>query len=226
MVNEVSINVLTLNCWGIPYVSKNRSARMAAIAEKFAAENYDVICLQEVWSINDFKMMKAKTQEQLPYSHYFYSGVVGSGICIFSRYPIQDVMFHKWPLNGYVHKIHHGDWFGGKGVGLCKLKISNFNVNFYIAHLHAEYNRYSDEYKAHRVLQAFDTAQFIRMTCGDADSAILGGDLNAEPQDLAYRIMCGVAGLADACSKSSSNLGTNDCANNSYTSSKLARTFP
>ncbi|XP_012146679.1 neutral sphingomyelinase isoform X2 [Megachile rotundata] len=226
MVNEVSINVLTLNCWGIPYVSKNRSARMTAIAEKFATENYDVICLQEVWSIDDFKMMKAKTQEQLPYSHYFYSGVAGSGICILSRYPIQDVMFHKWPLNGYVHKIHHGDWFGGKGVGLCKLKINNLNINFYIAHLHAEYNTYSDEYKAHRVLQAFDTAQFIRMTCGDADSAILGGDLNAEPQDLAYRIMCGVAGLTDACSKSTSNLGTNDCANNSYTSSKLARTFP
>ena len=95
-----------------------------------------------------------------------------------------------------------------------------------IFQLHAEYSRHNDEYTAHRVLQAFDTAQFIRMTCGGADSAILGGDLNAEPQDLAYRIMCGVAGLADACSNSSSNLGTNECANNSYTSSKLARKFP
>lgn len=226
MTSEVTIHILTLNCWGIPYVSKNRRARMEAIAEKLVTENYDIICLQEVWSIDDFKMMKAKTQEQLPYSHYFYSGVLGSGVCILSRFPIQDVMFHKWPLNGYVHKIHHGDWFGGKGVGLCRLKIHNMNVNIYIAHLHAEYSRHNDEYTAHRVLQAFDTAQFIRMTCGSADSAILGGDLNAEPQDLAYRIMCGVAGLADACSNSSSNLGTNECANNSYTSSKLARKFP
>ncbi|KOC66175.1 Putative neutral sphingomyelinase [Habropoda laboriosa] len=226
MTEEVSINILTLNCWGIPYVSKNREARMAAIAKKFTTENYDIICLQEVWSVNDFKMMKAMTQEQLPYSHYFYSGVVGSGVCILSRFPIKDVMFHKWPLNGYVHKIHHGDWFGGKGVGLCKLQIHDMNINIYITHLHAEYSRHNDEYIAHRVLQAFDTAQFIRMTCSGADSAILAGDLNAEPKDLAYRIICGVAGLVDACSNNLRNLGTNECANNSYTSSKLARTFP
>ncbi|XP_076249787.1 neutral sphingomyelinase isoform X2 [Calliopsis andreniformis] len=199
---------------------------MEAIAERLITENYDIICLQEVWSINDFKMIKAKVQEQLPHSHYFHSGVLGSGICVLSRYPILDVMFHKWPLNGYVHKIHHGDWFGGKGIGLCKLRIQDMNVNVYIAHLHAEYNRLNDEYIAHRVLQAFDTAQFIRMTCAGADSAILGGDLNTEPQDLAYRIICGIAGLSDACSNSSSNLGTNECANNSYTGSKLARTLP
>ncbi|OAD62358.1 Putative neutral sphingomyelinase [Eufriesea mexicana] len=226
MTGEVSINILTLNCWGIPYISQNRSARMTAIAEKLATENYDIICLQEVWSINDFKMIRAKTQEQLPYSHYFYSGVVGSGICILSRFPIKDVIYHKWPLNGYIHKIHHADWFGGKGVGLCRLQIHNMNINVYIVHLHAEYDRHNDEYIAHRVLQAFDTAQFIRMTYGGADSVILGGDLNTEPQDLAYRIICGVAGLTDACSNSSSNLGTNNCANNSYTSSKLARTLP
>ncbi|XP_043516780.1 putative neutral sphingomyelinase [Frieseomelitta varia] len=225
MADEVLINILTLNCWGIPYVSQNRNARMIAIAEKFATENYDIICLQEVWSVEDFKMIKVKTQEQLPYSHYFYSGVLGSGICILSKFPVKDVMFHKWSLNGYVHKIHHGDWFGGKGVGLCRLQIHNMNINVYITHLHAEYNSHSDEYIAHRILQAFDTAQFIKMTSGGVDSVILGGDLNTEPKDLAYKIICGVAGLADACSSSSNNLGTIECANNSYTNSKLARNF-
>ncbi|CAK9809840.1 Putative neutral sphingomyelinase [Anthophora quadrimaculata] len=226
MTDEVSINILTLNCWGIPYISKNRKARMAAIAKEFATDNYDIICLQEVWSVNDFKMIEAMTQEQLPYSHYFYSGVVGSGICILSKFRIKNVMFHKWPLNGYVHKIHHGDWFGGKGVGLCRLQVHNMNINVYIAHLHAEYSRYNDEYTAHRVLQAFDTAQFIKMTCGGVDSVILAGDLNAESQDLAYKIICGIADLTDACSTSLINMGTNECAGNSYTSSKLARTFP
>ncbi|XP_011157729.1 putative neutral sphingomyelinase isoform X2 [Solenopsis invicta] len=187
---------------------------------------YDIICLQEVWSVDDFKLIKAKAQEVLPYSHYFHSGVFGSGICILSRYPIQDVMFHKWPLNGYVHKIHHGDWFGGKGVGLCKIKILNMNVNVYITHLHAEYNHENDEYMAHRVLQAFDTAQFVKMTSGGADAIILAGDLNTEPQDLAYKIIQGVSGLVDTCPNSASHIGTNECANNSYTSSKLAQTKP
>lgn len=79
---------------------------------------------------------------------------------------------------------------------------------------------------AHRVLQAFDTAQFVRMTSGSADAVILAGDLNVEPQDLAYRIICGVAGLTDACPNSASHIGTNESANNSYTDSKLARTRP
>ncbi|XP_046831355.1 putative neutral sphingomyelinase [Vespa crabro] len=226
MSHEAIINFLTLNCWGIPYISKNRKIRMEAIAEKLSTEEYDIISLQEVWSIDDFKMIRTKVQEKLPYSHYFHSGVLGSGVCIFSKYCIEDVMFHRWPLNGYFHKIHHGDWFGGKGVGLCKIKIEDINVNIYAAHLHAEYNKEHDEYASHRVLQAFDTAQFIRMTSGGSDAVILGGDLNAEPQDLAYRIICGVAGLVDACSNNFSNIGTNECAKNSYTSTRVARKYP
>ena len=92
--------------------------------------------------------------------------------------------------------------------------------------LHAEYDKENDEYTAHRVLQAFDAAQFIRMTKGGVDAVILGGDLNTEPQDLAYRIICGVAGLKDACLDTSRNLGTNECANNSYTNSSVARKLP
>ncbi|KAJ8926431.1 hypothetical protein NQ314_021219 [Rhamnusium bicolor] len=53
--------------------------------------------------------------------------------------------------------------------------------------LHAEYNRECDEYQAHRVLQAYDTAQFIMLTSGGADLVVLAGDLNTEPGDLAYR---------------------------------------
>lgn len=75
-------------------------------------------------------------------------------------------------------------------------------------------------------MQAFDTAQFIRMTKGGADAVILGGDLNTEPQDLAYRIICGVAGLSDASSKNFGCLGTNECANNSYTNLTVARKSP
>lgn len=120
---------------GIPYVSKDRANRMSAIAEKLVDEDYDIVCLQEIWSIHDFNMMRSCTLKKLPHSHYFFSGVVGSGVCLLSRYPIEDVIFHKWPLNGYVHKIHHGDWFGGKGVGLCRIQIKDALVNVYVAHV-------------------------------------------------------------------------------------------
>lgn len=74
------------------------------------------------------------------YLHYFLSGVYGSGLCILSKYPITTTLFHVWAINGYIHRIQHGDWFGGKGVGLCKLSVHGYTVNFYIAHVRPESN--------------------------------------------------------------------------------------
>ena len=64
-----------------------------------------------------------------------YSGMIGSGLCIFSKISIEEALFHKFDLNGYAHKVHHGDWFGGKGVGLVKLSVQGFHINFYITHV-------------------------------------------------------------------------------------------
>lgn len=57
---------------GIPLVSKDRSARMKAIAEVLATSSYDIVCLQEVWSGSDFEMIREKVSGALPFSHYFY----------------------------------------------------------------------------------------------------------------------------------------------------------
>lgn len=92
--------------------------------------------------------------------------------------------------------------------------------------LHAEYNKKNDQYMAHRVLQAFDTAQFIKMTSGNSDAVILAGDLNAEPNSLAYKIICGIPSLQNVCSNDLEYSGTCDCAYNSYTNSRVARKFP
>lgn len=67
-------------------------------------------------------------------------------------------------------------------------EIFDYKLVFsFLQQLHAEYNRNCDEYLAHRVLQAYDTAQFIQLTSGKADLVVLAGDLNTEPGDLAYR---------------------------------------
>ena len=64
--------------------------------------------------------------------------------------------------------------------------------------LHAEYNQQNDEYLAHRVVQAFDTAQFIKLTSSPSELSLIGGDLNTESKDLAYRIIKNTAELNDA----------------------------
>ncbi|KDR07562.1 hypothetical protein L798_02952, partial [Zootermopsis nevadensis] len=217
---KLSSNCLFLLNRGIPGISKNRKTRMNAIAKELSLGKYDIVCLQEVWSDNDYIHIKKLAHRVLPYSHYFYSGVFGSGVCIFSRYVIENVFFHQWPVNGYIHKFHHGDWFGGKGIGLCRVICKGISINIYSAHLHAEYNHRNDEYMAHRVLQAFDMSQFIYITSANADIVILGGDLNTEPGDLSYKIICHNAQLQDSFFQAQ-QVGTNESVRNSYTYKRL-----
>jgi sphingomyelin phosphodiesterase 2 len=171
-----------------------------------------------VWSHYDFIKIKERIKDNYPHSHFFYSGVLGSGLCFFSKHKIISVFFHHWAVNGYVHKIQHGDWFGGKGVGLAKIKIFDHVINFYIAHLHAEYDKNNDEYMAHRVIQAYDTAQFLENTKGDCSMQILAGDLNIEPDSLAYRLLLSTSGMKDSfVEKPSKFFATNEYSDNSYT---------
>lgn len=151
----------------------------------------------------------------------------GSGLCIFSRYKIISSFFHCWSVNGYVHKIQHGDWFGGKGVGLCKIKVQDHIINVYLAHLHAEYDKTCDDYLTHRVVQAFDTAQFLENTRGDCSLQILAGDLNTEPGDLAYRVLLSMSKMKDAyLLKPSQFSGTHENVYNTYTNGEISSKKP
>ncbi|KAK6626403.1 hypothetical protein RUM43_006714 [Polyplax serrata] len=224
------LRVFTLNCWSIPYFSENRKSRITAIAEYLSTSNLDIVCLQEVWSKKDYLFISKKCYTQLPYSHYFNSFIYGSGLCILSKYPITDVYFHQWAINGYPHKILQGDWFAGKGLAFSKIVMNDFIIHIYNAHLHAEYNANSVDYLSHRVLQALDTSQFIKFTTEDCDLAILAGDLNTEPNELPMKILNQNAQLADcfytAQEKCSSAFGTNESERNSYSPKAKVKNHP
>lgn len=203
---------------------------MVAIATEVATGNYDLVVLQEVWSYYDFEMIARKTSPVLPYSHYFRSGVIGSGLCILSKGKIVDSLFQVWPLNGYVHKIQHGDWFGGKGVGMCRIHYLGLQINLYTAHLHAVYNHKRDEYLSHRVCQAFEFSQFVTATSHNSDLTIVAGDFNAEPLDVPYRLLCHNSTLRDAfgeCEKKEDEIGaTNETSRNTYTPKSVLKLSP
>ncbi|KAH8301202.1 hypothetical protein KR018_007507 [Drosophila ironensis] len=214
----LELNILTLNIWGIPYVSSDRGPRIEAICKELASGNYDIVSMQEVWTQQDSERLQKATEAVLPYAHYFHSGVMGAGLLVLSKYPILGTLFHAWSVNGYFHRIQHADWFGGKGVGLCRILVEGQMVHLYNAHLHAEYDNANDEYKTHRVIQAFDTAQFIEATRGNSVLQILAGDLNAQPQDISYKVLLYTSKMLDSCA--SDSFRTNECEHNSYTSAR------
>ncbi|KFQ38816.1 Sphingomyelin phosphodiesterase 2, partial [Mesitornis unicolor] len=182
----------------IRYLSKRRQERIQLIGDLLHREGFDLALLQEVWSEQDYSDLKAKLGSCYPFSHYFRSGVIGSGLCVFSRFPILDTLLYQYSLNGYPYMLQHGDWFCGKSVGLVILKISGILFNVYVTHLHAEYCREKDAYLPHRLVQAWELAQFIRHTSKAADVVLLGGDLNMHPEDVGIRLLRGWTGLRDA----------------------------
>jgi len=194
-----TISVLTLNCWGIGMgVSKDRVARFRAIAQHLADSDYDIVCLQEVWCPSDYRTIVDVARDVLPFNHFFDNGIIGTGTCILSKAPIQDATFHEFSMNGYPHKVFHGDWFAGKGLGVCGIDYKGLNIHVFVSHLHAEYSRSKDIYLGHRVMQALEAAQWIKLTSSGADLTIYAGDFNTEPVDVPYSILRSVASLSDS----------------------------
>eukprot|EP00126_Sphaerothecum_destruens_P010952 Sdes_comp20832_c0_seq2m17436 len=171
------------------------------------------------------------------YHHYFYSGVSGSGLAIFSFFPIVKIFHHRFRPNGKPYKIFHADWFGGKVVGCCRISHPILGlVDIHTTHLHAEYHRENDEYLPHRICQTYQMIEFIKTvaaSCVNPDGSqglvILAGDLNFEPSDISYLLCKEVGHFIDVWSESKparkSVLGgdTCDAVDNFYTKPKSGK---
>ncbi|GFS13257.1 neutral sphingomyelinase [Elysia marginata] len=204
---------------------------MLGIGDYLYKSSFDIIVLQEIWVKSDFHMLREKLKKKLPFSHYFYSGAIGSGICVFSKFLITETMFYCFHLNGHPHKIFHGDWFGGKGVGMCSLLIDNLDVNLYCTHFHAEYNPGHDEYEAHRLAQAVELCQFVRRTSSNCDMVVVAGDFNTTPAQLGYKVITHYGNLKDVWRDKNNTVddesgGTCEVPGNIYTDPKNLTRFP
>ncbi len=194
----IDLKVFTLNCWGLKCLSEKRRERMEAIGNHLAVSDYDVVYLQEVWCKDDFELIRELSRTALPHGHFFDNGIIGTGTCILTRAQIRDATFHEFAMNGYPHKLWHGDWFGGKGLGVCQIMYKGFDLHLYVSHYHAEYDRRHDVYLGHRVIHALESAQWIKLSSSSADLTIYGGDFNTEPVDVPYKLVRAITPLVDS----------------------------
>jgi endonuclease/exonuclease/phosphatase family metal-dependent hydrolase len=172
---------------------------MEAIGQALAQMDLDVAGLQEAFRDSDRKRLLAgAAQGGLVHSHYVPSGTYGSGLFLMSRFPIEETGFLPFSLNGRPQDLLRPDYYAGKGVSRTRLRTPMGAVDVYNTHLIAQYLEIGgDVYHAHRVLQAYELAQYIRSHSADAP-AILTCDLNSTPASLVYRICLGLGGLYDS----------------------------
>ena len=63
------------------------------------------------------------------------SGIVGSGLCVFSRYQIVEVFSHTFRVTGGIQDFTDGEVFLGKGVLCCRIKTPEGCIAFFNIHV-------------------------------------------------------------------------------------------
>lgn len=198
------LSVLTLNVWGLNYISKLRIPRIKAIATHLASAStplYDFVCLQEIWyESKDWRFLKHALASRYPHSKFFYSGAFGSGLAILSRWNILETRTHPYSLNGQPIHVHHGDWFVGKACGSVTIDHPLLGlVDLWNTHFVAAGGEDGPEYKrSHRITQAYELATNCRNSASRGRHVVCVGDLNSTPPSLAIGLLRYVGGLHDS----------------------------
>jgi sphingomyelin phosphodiesterase 2 len=191
------MRILTLNTWCPPY-AKHIPMRALAIADEIRVIAPQLVCLQEMYLSAPRLALIAQTAGILPHWHYFASGLVGSGLLTLSTYPILRTAFLPFRLRGKPEKIHHGDYYAAKGIGLTVIDTPDGVLNVFNTHTHAQYHPSpDDEYRFYNHSNLLEAALFVRHYAQPGCPRILCGDLNTLPTELGYRIITHLTGLED-----------------------------
>jgi endonuclease/exonuclease/phosphatase family metal-dependent hydrolase len=151
-------------------------------------DSYDIIAFQELWMEEDFRHLQEALHPLLPYSTYFYSGAIGSGLATFSRWPITEVEFRRFSISGRPEHILRGDWFAGKGIGLVKVQHPDGDT-IAVLNTHVAANYDGDPYATHRLIQAHQYKRFFGGIQSSGDTLLVGaGDFNMEREALPFRM--------------------------------------
>nr|ODN85182.1 hypothetical protein L203_05134 [Cryptococcus depauperatus CBS 7841] len=101
---------------GLAFISKDRKDRIRAIAEHLASSSYDIVCLQELWVYKDYEIVREEVQSNLPFSRFFHTGALGSGLAIFTRFPLIAAHAFPYSLSGSPAQGFAGDFFVKKAA--------------------------------------------------------------------------------------------------------------
>ncbi|KAF1949288.1 DNase I-like protein [Byssothecium circinans] len=189
------LRILSLNCWGLKYISKVRNERLAEIGNQIAAAAHppDIVGLQECWTQQDYHAIRERTRHRLPYGKFYHSGIFGGGLVILSRWPIEESNMTQYPLNGRPAAFYRGDWFVGKGVAHARIRMGprpRDVAEVFCTHLHAPYEAEPhDSYICHRTAQAWEITKLMRGAAERGHLVIGLGDFNMIPLSLAHRII-------------------------------------
>jgi endonuclease/exonuclease/phosphatase family metal-dependent hydrolase len=182
---QSGLKILTLNCWGLPFITPQKNRRLDAIAKMVKHGPWDIVALQEIWLKKDQE--RIIKEAGFPYSHVFgpNSITVKSGLVLLSRHKILKSDFHKFQVSGFPHRVQEGEFFASKGVGFALLETPIGELPLFVAHLIACHvpRFHTDANRVFRMAQMLEMVFYIRRMASPK-SFVLCGDLNSTEEDL------------------------------------------
>jgi sphingomyelin phosphodiesterase 2 len=198
------INLITLNCWGLKYISKLRRERLAEIGRQLsiASPQPHIVALQECWTQEDYQSIRRQTRFILPYGKFYHSAALGGGLAILSRWPIEESSMYRYPLNGRPTAFWRGDWYVGKGVACAKIRYgpaAKQVIEVFNTHTHAPYEggKPNDSYLCHRTAQSWEMAKLLRGAAERGHLVLAMGDFNMIPMSLEHQLVTALAPVRD-----------------------------
>ncbi|HEY0463234.1 MAG TPA: endonuclease/exonuclease/phosphatase family protein [Polyangiaceae bacterium] len=188
------LRILTWNAWGLPAVSTNLQARMAALPEAIANLDPDVVLLQEIWAESDGLTIKRGLDRHGYHyvSHLAHTRYGMTGLLTASKRPLKNVGFLPFASGRIGHSFWHLEWIASKGVGTYLVQTPLGEIEVQNTHLQAQYE--TDSYAAERLSQA---SEILMMHQDWSLPLVLGGDFNSGAEELPRQALLDLDELRD-----------------------------
>lgn len=191
---DETVRVVSWNVWGVPYVTPDIDARLAAVADAVAPLQPDVLALQEVWEPEHGDMLRAELAEiGLVHAIHWIGDERQAGLFVASRWPIEEIAFERFRMGGFPLVPWHVDYLADKGVALVRVHAPTRAFVLADTHLQAAYGAF--EYTPIRLGQMLQLAAILDRV---EEPLVVAGDLNTTNDELGFRALVARAGLVDA----------------------------
>ncbi|WRT65579.1 uncharacterized protein IL334_002524 [Kwoniella shivajii] len=194
-----TLKVFSFNVWGLAIISKDRAERIKAIAEYLSTSNYDIVCLQELWIYKDYEIVREQLLSNLPFSRFFHTGALGSGLAIFTRFPLISAQALPYSLSGSPAQAIAGDFFVKKAAAnVVVIHPILGEIEIWNTHMHAAGEHAPDTRQAHRISQSWQLANNIKSGAAKGRYILAMGDFNSQPWSIPIAMMRNHANMNDS----------------------------
>ncbi|XP_075255058.1 sphingomyelin phosphodiesterase 2-like isoform X2 [Convolutriloba macropyga] len=240
---DYKLKILTLNCFllppvpimnyipGVPDQQKPEETmrRIRDICNNILMNDYDIVCLQEIWMRNHKDAIMSQLQSKYPQHAWFPSGFLpGSGLLTMSKFKMVSSFFHRFVLEDKMFPFGSLDSICGKGCGVSLLEVDGFIVTLINTHPQSEQDS-TDSKDAVRLHQLWEIGQLARHFWTLSDLVVVCGDLNATPDFLGIKALSAMAHMQDTFLTSetkSKRTSTYACKDNCLVEPEYLKYFP